>query len=352
MQDKKKLLYIVEAMGGGVFTYIVELSKKLVDTYDMYILYCEREQTPSDYKDYFDPRIKLIKSEYMTRSINPVGDLKAFKEIRQVVVQVQPDLIHLHSSKSGVVGRWALNGKKRPTFYTPHGYSFLMKDASALKILIYKAIEKVCAMRNCKIISCSAGEHTESIKLTKNATFVSNGIDTKALEPYLQGQDQEEFSVFTLGRICYQKNPSLFNQVALAMPETKFIWIGDGELRNELTAPNIEIMGWTRRDEALQIAQNSKVFMLTSLWEGLPISLLESMYMKKYCVVSNVIGNNDVIHNDKNGYVCDEVQDFVDAINDIKSTQNEQLIQNAHSDILNEYNTDVMAKKYIEIYEG
>ena len=60
MAEKKKILYIVEAMGGGVFTYIVDLANELVDTYDMYIAYAVRKQTPSNYKDYFDKRIQFI----------------------------------------------------------------------------------------------------------------------------------------------------------------------------------------------------------------------------------------------------------------------------------------------------
>lgn len=52
MATKKKILYIVEAMGGGVFTYIVDLANELVDTYDMYIAYAVRKQTPSNYKEY------------------------------------------------------------------------------------------------------------------------------------------------------------------------------------------------------------------------------------------------------------------------------------------------------------
>lgn len=114
--------------------------------------------------------------------------------------------------------------------------------------------------------------------------------------------EQHPFTVFTIGRICYQKNPTLFNQIALAMPNVRFLWIGDGDLRNELTASNITITGWKERKEALKYSVSGDVFVLTSLWEGLPISLLEAMYMKKVCVVSDVIGNNNVIHNGKNGY--------------------------------------------------
>lgn len=48
-------------MGGGVFTYIIDLANELANTYEMYIAYATRKQTPADYKEYFDKRIKLIK---------------------------------------------------------------------------------------------------------------------------------------------------------------------------------------------------------------------------------------------------------------------------------------------------
>lgn len=57
MAEKKRILYIVEAMGGGVFTYIVDLANELVNKYDMYIAYAVRKQTPKNYKDYFDKRM-------------------------------------------------------------------------------------------------------------------------------------------------------------------------------------------------------------------------------------------------------------------------------------------------------
>lgn len=61
MAEKKKILYIVEAMGGGVFTYIVDLANELVNKYDMYIAYAVRKQTPKNYKDYA-AHISLMKA--------------------------------------------------------------------------------------------------------------------------------------------------------------------------------------------------------------------------------------------------------------------------------------------------
>lgn len=352
MAEKKKILYIVEAMGGGVFTYIVDLANELVDTYDMYIAYAVRKQTPANYREYFDERIHLIEVKNFAREINLKKDIASLFEVRRIASTVKPDVIHLHSSKAGVIGRVAFNGKT-PMFYTPHGYSFLMENYKTMKRTIFKMVEAVCAKRNCTTISCSAGEHQETLRLTKRAVYVNNGINVKELQEILDNTEKirHPFTVYTLGRICYQKNPTLFNTIAEALPDVKFVWIGDGELRGELTGKNIEITGWIARKEAIKLAMNADVFLLTSRWEGLPISLLESMYMKKICVVSDVIGNRDVIENGVNGYICSKVDEFVEAIRKCRNGA-EKIANQAYRDILETYNTKVMSRQYSKRYES
>lgn len=349
MAIHNRILFVVEAMGGGVFTYIVDLANELVKNNDVYIAYSVRPQTPKNYKENFDKRINLIRVKNFTRNINPLKDIKAAIEIKKIAKRVQPDVIHLHSSKAGVIGRIVLKNSGIPLFYTPHGYSFLMENYKPARRYFYKIIEKICAKCNCTTISCSLGEHYETIKLTKNANYVNNGINISDLDKVIETVDVVEhpYTVFTLGRICYQKNPRLFNSIAEAMPNIKFLWIGDGELRDELKSSNIEITGWIDRKVALRKSMNADVFILTSLWEGLPISLLESMYMRKLCVVNDVIGNHDVIKNGKNGFVCKTVEEYVTSI---KTEAKDNLIENAYNDIIKKYNTKTMCYHYEEIY--
>ena len=355
-RNRKKLLYVAEAMGGGVFTFLVGLCNELVDYYDIYVAYGLRTQTPDDFRKYFDDRVHLIRVRHFERSIDPRHDLSAFLELRKIADRVKPDLIHLHSSKAGVLGRWAFDGKKIPLFYTPHGYSFLMSNYNATKRFSYKMVEKLSAVRRCTTISCSEGEHKETLSLTKNAKFVNNGINVEEMQRMMDSIgscEKGEFNVFTLGRICYQKNPELFNEIARKLPEVRFVWIGDGELRDQLTAPNIEVTGWMNREEALRRSMSSDVFVLTSLWEGLPMSLLESMYMEKLCLVNDVIGSRDVIRTGVNGYVCRNADEFVAAIREILDNPRKaaELTAQASKDIEEKYNTRVMAEKYREIYE-
>ena len=350
---KKRILFVVESLGGGVLTYIVTLANKLVEVFDICIAYGVREQTPADFQQYFNDQICFIRVENFSRSISLVKDLKSFYEIRDIAKKVKPDIIHLHSSKAGALGRFAFNGRKIPVFYTPHGYSFLMQDQSTVKRMAYKVIEFICGRRSCVTISCSEGEHRASIKVAKKATYVNNGIDIKELQGLLDSVNEDEsrpFTVFTLGRICPQKNPAMFNQIAMALPSTRFLWIGDGELRNELTAENIKITGWVSREEALKAAMNADVFVLTSLWEGLPMSLLEAMYMKKLCVVSNVIGNRDVIHNGQNGFVCNCIEEYMRGIEIAREGTDGVMIDRAYADVLDQYNTEAMTQRYAELY--
>ena len=182
---------------------------------------------------------------------------------------------------------------------------------------------------------------------------MSNGININDLQKMMDsvGEVKEHpFTVFTLGRICYQKNPKLFNEIAMALPDVRFMWIGDGELRDELTATNIEITGWAERKLALCHSMNGDVFLIISLWEGLTISWLEAMYMKKIWVVSDVIGNRDVIHNDINGFVCHNADEFIRTIKSFQGKNISGLVETAYNDILTQYNTAVMANKYSEIY--
>ena len=352
----KKILHIAEPFATGVLSFLIDLTKRQVEDYDVYIIYGIRPLTPDHVESLFDKRVKLIKLDSFKGALGSVINIKAYKDVNKYYKQIQPDIIHLHSSASGFIGRWMLANKNNKVFYTPHGFSFLKEEGFIISKKIFWFIEKISANTNSKIIACSYGEYLEAQKMSSKALYVNNGIDTNGLHPYLNSKsahlDKNNITICTSGRILEQKNPKLFNEIALLLPHVKFIWIGEGELKNLLTAPNIEVTGWISREKSLEIVSQSDFFILTSFWEGLSISLLEAMFLKKICVVSNVIGNKDVIDNDRNGFICNTAQDFVSCINNIINNKKEvqKIIDAAHQDAVNEYNVEVMASKYSELY--
>lgn len=353
MAEKQKILHIVEAMGGGVFTYLVQLVDSLCDDYDVTIAFGVRNETPDNYADYFSDKVNFIRVKNFRRSVKPIRDIKATFELRKIIKGLKPDIIHLHSSKAGAIGRMFLSSKKQKMFYTPHGYSFLMEDVSPIKKRVYKLIEKMCGRRNCMTVACGKGEWEESQKVSKKSIYISNGINMKNIDNVLANSKEEpskEFTVYTVGRIDYQKNPEMFNAIAKLMPDTKFVWIGEGELRKHLTSPNIHITGWLESRRALSMAKSNDLFILPSRWEGLPLSLLEAMYMKKPCIVSNVVGNRDVVQNGVTGYICNTVQEFADTIKKIKDNPDNDIIEKAYAEVQWHYNSGWLCDRYKELY--
>lgn len=111
---KKKILMVCEAFGGGVFTYVSQLCNDMVDDFDVYLAYSLRPQTPKNYKDFLDQRVHLIEMQNVGVKglTNLKSDIAAIKELRQIEKDVQPNVIHLHSSVAGGLGRLAYKGKK------------------------------------------------------------------------------------------------------------------------------------------------------------------------------------------------------------------------------------------------
>ncbi|MBQ9122964.1 MAG: glycosyltransferase family 4 protein [Lachnospiraceae bacterium] len=356
---KKKVLHIVEAFGGGVYTFMEALANGICDEYEVTVAYARRNQTPEHFEQDFLPQIRFIEVKNFMRSINPVKDFKAMLELKKIVKEVNPDVIHLHSSKAGVLGRLAINCRKYKVYYTPHGYSFLKQDDSKLKRFIYEKIEWLSAKFGGTIVAVSKGEYEASLKLTKKACYINNGIDmdylSKMLDKQVLSEEKptiEPLKVGTIGRICYQKNPEFFNQVAKNFPDIPFVWVGEGEMRDCLDSPNIQITGWKERPETIKLLNEMDIFLLPSLWEGLPISLLEAMYLKKACIVTDVIGNRDVIVNGVNGFIGQNEEEFAAIIQKMlnKEIDLEEIGQAAFADVQREYNTKVMVQKYKELY--
>ena len=352
----KKILMVCEAFGGGVFAYVSQLCNDMCNTFDVYLAYAVRPQTPQNYKEALDKRVHLIEVQNFGHLKNPLVDIRLIKELREIEKDVRPDVIHLHSSIAGGIGRIAFKGKRNTVVYTPHGYSFvLMGNERSLKMRAYKAMEWILGRGNSITLTCCASEDEVAKKVSKRTAYVETGVNVEDLSASLDNitpLNNDQFTVYTLGRICVQKQPELFNRIAELVPEAKFVWIGGGELADRLTAPNIEITGWKPRKEALAMAKGADVYVLCSLGEAIAMSLIENMYMKKLCLVSNVMGNKSVIKNGVNGYLCDKAEDYAARIKVAMKEFPDALPQKAYDDVMNIYNTHEMARKYIEFYQS
>ena len=158
------------------------------------------------------------------------------------------DAVHLHSAKSGLLGRLAcrFSGISN-VIYTPNGAPFLSGN-NPVSNSFYKFLEKLGSRLGGAVICCSSSEQAEYTKLGIETTYINNGIQITAQSPAkAKSTKDKKFRVITSGRIVAQKDPRLFNTIARYFEEFsdfEFIWVGDGDDRGELTAGNIKVTGW------------------------------------------------------------------------------------------------------------
>lgn len=352
---KPKLLHIIEPFAAGTLSFLVDLVSLQIKDYDIYIIWGKRPLTPSNVNQLFPKEVHLYKMKSFKGALGSVLNPASYIEIKKLYNKIEPDIVHLHSSAAGFVGRWGLPVRKKKVFYTPHGFSFLRQDIPYLARKLYKIIEYVTAFRSATIIGCGESELIEIKNFPCNITFVNNGIPLHCLNLPVCSNLYSPIVAIT-GRISPQKNPSLFNRIALLLPNVHFVWIGDGdkEERKKLSATNIRITGWLKREDALTELSRASFFLLPSLWEGLPFSLLEAMYLKRVCLTSDIAAFQYIIRDKENGFLCHTAENFADQI--VRCLEGkfnlDQITETAHQEIKNKYNIEVMASQYNAIYKG
>lgn len=350
----KKILMVCEAFGGGVFTYVTQLCNDMCNNFEIYLVYSLRAQTPLDFCDFLDKKICLIKISNLGNLKNLINNVNTINKLQAIEREIKPDIIHLHSSIAGGLGRIAYRSKANIVVYTPHGYAHILMGKS-IKSSLYKLMEKFLGRINALTLTCCESENTVAKTLCRRTAYIETGVNLVDLSTSLASIESiksEKFTVYSLGRVCKQKQPLLFNKIAKLVPEARFLWIGGGELEHLLSATNLEVTGWKPRKEALAIAKGANVFILCSLGEAVAMSLIENMYIKKLCLVSNTMGNKSVIQDGLNGYVCKKAEEYAMRINDAMHKYPENLTVRAYQDVISIYNTDVMKEKYIKFYNS
>ena len=262
-ERKIRVLFVVESFSTGVYAIVKDIACNLdPNRCEVLIVHSLRADSPTSYNEDFAYR-------HITLRNVPMGSmsqyLSSIRKMRNIIFEYKQDAIHLHSSKAGFLGRVAAKGYGCTILYSPHGFSFLRTDVGPLFRWTFLKLEQgIHRYVPAKIIAVSPGEAQEAKKITQDVVTINNFIDTRQIP--LVSRSKEKV-VITTGRISAQKNPSLFNSIAEALSTTKFIWVGDGPLREELVAKNVEVAGYVSRKEVFELLSKASVYVQTSLWE-------------------------------------------------------------------------------------
>lgn len=346
---KLKILHITEATGGGVFEVIKNSINHQQIENETLLAYSPRN---NEDKKKIETEIKnTIKIEINLSSKNLI---KQIADIRKIIRQTNPDAIHLHSSKAGFIGRISskLEKKTKRTFYTPHGFAFLRKDVSTPSRVLFLILEKIGSRFGGKILACSKSEEKLAKKyISKNTELLENAIDPIFKNTITQEKEKRK-KIITIGRICKQKNPNDINYIAKKLKafgyEVK--WIGDGDnnlLKDEI---NFKITGWMDNQKAREELKRNDIFILTSLWEGMPLALMEAQSAGLICIAYNINGCNDIIENNKNGFLVENKDQIIKKILELTPEKANSIAKNAIENAVNNYSIKKQQEKAKAIY--
>lgn len=321
-----KVLHVSEA-GGGVVHSISQICCGLAHEIKFHVLHGHRFATlMKDYQSYFPPSVEFT-PWMVSREIDFRQDFGALRELNRLIRRIQPHVIHVHSSKAGGLARMLPANNGRKVIYSPRGYSFLRQDVSGTKQLVYRAIERVLGMCNHTTVACGIGEYRAALKVTKHAYLIPNMINLHEYDDFVRTDPFEaEISVAMVGRICPQKNFPLFCRIASTVDNLKFYWIGDGSIPETKIPRNVVVTGWLPKHKMLSLLSRCKIFLQTSLWEGLPIAVLEGMALSLAVLAKPAVGNTELVIEGVNGYLCDTEEEFIARLREL-CTHPDRLLQ-------------------------
>ena len=274
---------------------------------------------------------RLIPCDDLVRPISPAHELRALRAVMRVMREVRPEVVHCHSSKAGVIGRMAVKlcGRAcgvRRVFYTPHAYSFQAPEFGGRKRMVFVGLERWMSRHATDLtFNVSGGERdaalAERLDVPGKFEAVYNGVadvpvPSKEEARRLLGLDALGVPagapvVGVTARLVEQKDPmtavKVMAEVIKARPETHMVFVGDGELEaplREFVASrglerNVHLLGY--RADAERIVGAFDVYLLTSLYEGMPYSLVEALRAGVPIAATDTTGNNEVVEPGVNG---------------------------------------------------
>jgi glycosyltransferase involved in cell wall biosynthesis len=260
----------------------------------------------------------------MRSGIKPLADVVGLLRLYQLVRRGRYDVVHLHSSKAGFLGRLAakMNGVK--TVYTPNGLYFLRPGAWPTRRFFLLLEQLAGRLTDCLIAvsdsECRAVVETHTIAASKVKT-IPNAVecdDSFRPDPEARrriraelGLGPDAFVIGTASRHSKQKDPLTLIRAARFIldgaPNSRFVWCGDGEkkLQSLVAARQVDVYAAFQflgfRHDIQDVMNAFDVFVLSSVYEGLPYVVLEAMLLELPVVATDVVGNRDTVVDGETG---------------------------------------------------
>lgn len=313
MQHKLKILHVqLLPLLSGVQRVSLNEIAHLKNDFD-YSLVCSYEGPLTEALSTIDTPCYSI--PYFCRELSASKDIKALMELYKLIRRKKFDIVHTHSSKTGVLGRIAAKFAGVPkVIHTVHGFAF-PAAASRKSYYLYFFLEWFAKFFTDELIVLNKKDHEIAIEklgyARKCVHIIPNGVDIDKFVPGAIPKKNEQIKIIMVGRLWPQKDPkTLFHAIKTLLDEkidVSLTYVGDGELMHELKdlaenySNNISFLGW--QNNISELLPQHDLFVLPSLWEGMPLAILEAMSCGLPCLVTNIPGNNDLVKDGYNGFL-------------------------------------------------
>lgn len=363
--NRKRVLYLIThgAMGGAQ-SHLLHLVSQLNRSFEIHVAMGGRGPLWGKLTDEGIP-LHFIPS--LVRDVAPVKDLKSLVEIVKLLRQVKPDLITIHSSKAGLLGRLASHICKVPAIFTAHGWAFT-DGVKESKKRIYLMAETIAANWSEKIICVSDHDYQLACRLSTThetqITTVHNGVPTGSGLYLAQPAGENPVRLIMVARFSEPKDHRLLLKAIYELQADKNFQldlVGDGPLLShyQKLVSQLKIDDRVRflgaRPDVPELLAKSQVFILASKWEGFPISILEAMRAGLPVIASDVGGTGEAVINDETGFLVPRDDDETLKsklrllIND--SGLRVKMGKNGRERYLKNFTLDHMIKKTVAIYD-
>jgi glycosyltransferase involved in cell wall biosynthesis len=262
-------------------------------------------------------RSEVVSIPELRRPINPVADIVATIKFARLCRRRKFDVVHTHTSKTGIVGRLAARLAGVPVIlHTAHGFAF-HERSSRLTVAVYAFVERLAARCCDRIVVVSDFHRQWAIALgiagPEKFVTIHNGLAPDRIHP--RRSLAENRSVLGLadgirvigifGRLTPQKGlETLIDAmptVVVRVPGVRLLLVGEGPLSNDLRtrierldlAGNVSMIGF--RDDVPDLISICEVVISSSLWEGLSVSVLEAMGQGRPIVATGIASNSELL---------------------------------------------------------
>ncbi|RRW61576.1 glycosyltransferase family 1 protein [Pseudomonas fluorescens] len=356
----KKILHVAETIKGGVATVIRTISASPEDDAANYqLVYLVPEDQAKELHGIAPRQVRTF-----PRSGRNVPSLLRFAwRLSQVLLKEKPDVVHLHSTFSGVIGRVVcvlLRPWRKPKIvYCPHAFSFLM-ESSPTKQKVYAWIERVLQKVTDVIICVSQYELDKAARFgieRKRMKLIYNGIHHKDDAPKSAGA--EPIHLLFVGRLDYQKGFDVLLKAYAKVNrnDLKLTVVGSAVNEDSVECPpmdSVEYLPWVTPSEVQALYQKADALIVPSRWEGFAMVPLEGMAMGLPVIASNCTSLPELVTNEVSGYVfpSGDHQALADVLTIIQKPRLLDLGNEGRSIVRERFSAALMIRQTYDLYHA